>query len=104
MALPTLKREELGTARAIFHLGQRFGRICNVLVTEEREQAEGDVTGELAIGRRHGLALRESLEREAETILSSLKEHERLTAFSVPRYVDSLIGLRRLHESLRGTL
>lgn len=105
MALPHFEKEELGKARAYFHLGQRFGRICNVLVTADREDAEGDVTGELAIGRRHGLRLEQALENEANAILAHLRaQGDSLRSFSLPAYVESLESLRALHERLRGTI
>jgi hypothetical protein len=105
MALPCLDLAELGEARQVFCLGQRFGRICNVLVTAERERREGDVTSEIAIGERFQLPMALRLQHEADSILGVLRERgDGLASFSIPRYAASLDALHALHERLRGVL
>jgi hypothetical protein len=52
MAIDRLDLSELGVIREVFVLGQRLGRILNVLTTYEREVSDGDRTGELSCDQK----------------------------------------------------
>lgn len=98
---------QLGPCREVFLLGQRAGRICNVLATYEREIAEGDVTNEIVIGARGVSAseYRRRLMDEFERLLQEIVTNERkVTAFDVQEYARGLHRLYELHISMRGII
>lgn len=110
MALPRLPPRELSRARMLFLLGQRYGRICNVLATEVRERHEGDVTNEIVASQMNGgggsaeqLVCR--LVREKMRLLHRMEKLQpMITSFSVRKYMQGLIQLGRLHEQFTGTI
>lgn len=107
MAAENLKLPELGRMREIFLLGQRAGRIFNVLATHKREVADGDVTSELATcATEEELACAKSkLQREALLLRRKISGFERkITTFSVPGFVAGLIKVQKLHERMEGTI
>lgn len=98
MALPGLRLTELGDIRRVLYLGQRIGRICNVLVTFDRENREGDLTNELMVSDR-------DLVEERERHFRELRRRENaITSFSVAAYARGLRRVQALHERLRGRL
>lgn len=74
MASGRVDRLQYGRCREVFLLGQRAGRILNVLVTYERELAEGDQTNDPIVG-----AARLTLEEHRGILMA---EFEQLVAES----------------------
>ena len=99
--------DPLGTLREIFILGQRHGRLSNVLATMNREREEDDGTNEIvALSRFHGTSLedeRANAEQEQEEIIAKLSAVE-LTQFDGPRFVEGIRKLQQLHQSLVGKI
>lgn len=114
MASPTIAEAKIAVAREIFLLGQRVGRICNVLTTLERELAEGDLTNEIIVrSRKEGLpldssenieAFRAGLEREMELLFTKILANAGEAPFAVDAYVAGLRKLYRLHRRLEGVI
>ncbi len=99
MSLSRLNIEEVGPARNIFLLGQRAGRISNVLSTYEREIAEGDLTNEL-LSLCKGKNLQDKillLEKEHGEIIKEIKSFSHIKSFSAKRYSQGIEQLHRLH-------
>lgn len=107
MASKTLDLSELGAIREIFLMGQRMGRIFNVLATRKREIMDGDITGELAsYSSEHEAAaaakrLRQEICELREKILTF---DSRIKTFSVKAYVEGLNRVQILHEKMEGTI
>lgn len=107
MALSGLNLQELGRLREIFHLGQRLGRISNLLVTFDREFQEGDITNEILIAAEtQGVEVKsyqdqlcDEFSRTREVICSSNVE-----SFSSMEYAKGFNHLNDLHLSLRGQI
>ena len=89
MCLSQFNFSNLGKARRLFLLGQRAGRISNVLTTFEREKYEGDLTNELLTT---GMP---ALEGELVRIFEFMESTEEISAFSTKAYT---LGIRRLHS------
>jgi hypothetical protein len=106
-ALPGVIPRELGSARTVFVLGQRFGRLCNVLTTLDREIREGDRTNEVCLrlrGRTRS-EVESRLRAEMQMLLMKIKEiSPQITSFSVPAFIDGLKGLYVLHQELKGRI
>jgi len=121
----TFNFSELGAARHVLHLGQRFGSLCNNLNTFSRELNEGDMTNELiakAIERRlitqddcHHLSeeslaqklthLRLECEEEMGDIHVELAQYQQtIQSFSCKQYITGLVQLRALHEAMQGVI
>lgn len=107
MTVAAPHRAELGLCREVLQMGQRVGRISNVVFTFERELAEGDVTNEIAIiseGRRVPIAdARAALLKERDEELARIRRY-RLRDLCTDRYVDGLAQLHALHASLHGRI
>lgn len=99
MGIPDFDISELGRARSLFLLGQRAGRISNVLTTIERERTETDVTNELMAG---GSA--ESLEGELKSIFLQMKAFGDLKSFSAGDYRRGIQSLHELHVNFKGVI
>lgn len=105
MASPLFDVHELGSCREVFHLGQRLGRISNLVFTLERERSEGDTTNEIMIcetlrsGSDHLSALLQEFTEKEQVIRS-----RNLKTFKTSRYADGLQQLHRLHASLEGRI
>lgn len=115
--------QELGSARYIFHLGQRFGSICNNVNTFSRESMEGDVTNEIIVKgleRRlitssdlnhissemlyHTLySIVKEMEQEQSIILNEILQLE-IHSFDRGKYVLGLNQLKLLHETMQGII
>ncbi len=105
MASPSLNFMELGRCRELFILGQRMGRISNLIFTYKREQDEGDQTNEILISNieNNNENYRQCLLSEFSDILAAIRSIN-LFSFSADSYADGLIGLHQLHASLEGRI
>ncbi|MCA9509042.1 MAG: hypothetical protein KC505_11525 [Myxococcales bacterium] len=109
MALNKFNEKELGVCREIFLIGQRLGRIGNLIATFEREKKECDGTNEMAL-------YLEKFPHTQHKYLSTLKkEHHKgikkikkkkalLRSFNTKRYSRGLEKLFKLHLSMMGTI
>ncbi|WP_413289778.1 hypothetical protein [Bdellovibrio sp. HCB337] len=107
MASKSLKVSELGAIREVLLMGQRMGRIFNVLATSKREAIDGDVTGELATCRtEYEIENGErSLRQEILDLQNRIASYDdRITTFSVEAYLDGLAKVQRLHKKMEGTI
>lgn len=109
MAVPSLNVAELGKCREIFLLGQRLGRIGNLLCTFTREQNEHDQTNEIAIAIEHShesfLAYKNSLLKEHNAGIRKISRQKKLvTNFDTKKYSDGLLKLFNLHQRMMGTI
>lgn len=99
MSIENFDMNELGMARSLFLLGQRAGRISNILTTHEREKREGDVTNELmSCGKV------DSLEMELRTIFQTMNNYENILSFSVNDYRLGIQALHELHINFTGII
>ncbi len=105
MASAKLRIAELGQCREVFHLGQRLGRISNLIFTQHREAAEGDTTNEILISHEilKKPQYRDTLLREFEEKKSSIRSHS-LQTFQTAKYAEGLQALHQLHSSLEGKI
>ena len=105
MASPQLSFLELGRCRELFILGQRMGRISNLIFTYKREQDEGDQTNEILISQleTNNSKYRSQLLYEFSDTLATIRSTN-LFSFSTSHYADGLIGLHQLHASLEGRI
>lgn len=107
MATEKVKFSEFGPMREVFLMGQRMGRIFNVLTTYNREMIDGDITGELSTY---------SAEHEIQTAVKILSQeirdlhvriaalNTRITTFSVTAYLEGLMRVQTLHEKMKGII
>jgi hypothetical protein len=114
--------KELGAARRIFHLGQRYGSISNNLITFKRELLEDDITNEITVkGLERHLINRKDLERlnheqlldKLSSIVSEITDEQNniiknfaahlhdVHSFSLDQYVYGLKQFKLLHESMQ---
>lgn len=99
--------DRLGVMRQIFILGQRHGRLSNVLTTILREQDEGDHTNEIiGLSRYFGTSIENELKRAEDEMSKIVKELKSIliTQFSIDHYLQGLDDLHELHHSLIGTI
>ena len=106
MAIEQVEFSEIGAIREIFLLGQRMGRIFNVLATRKREIADGDVTGELATySERETKLVEKRLHQEICDLCTAIEGFApRITTFSVTAYLAGLMKVQKLHERLEGVI
>lgn len=107
MASTTLDLSELGPVREVFLMGQRMGRIFNVLVTRKREIMDGDITGELAAysSEQEAAAAIQKLRQEICELREKILTYDpRIKTFSVRTYVEGLNQVQTLHEKMEGTI
>jgi hypothetical protein len=107
MASETIDFVELGSMREAFLMGQRLGRIFNVLATRKREVLDGDITGELsACKSEHELKVGErSLRQEIFTLREKLADLDTsITTFSMRAYLQGLTKVQELHEKMEGII
>ena len=88
-------------------MGQRHGRLSNLLSTLKREQNESDQTNELvALSMFHGEAIQSQIdaaETEMEDLLNELsKKH--LSQFDLNSYINGLRILHDLHVAMIGRI
>ncbi|MBY0472333.1 hypothetical protein K2X30_14300 [bacterium] len=106
-ATETIEYSEFGTMREVFLLGQRMGRIFNVLATHKREVTEGDITGELPpLANAEDLQIaKKKLNQEILDLYAKIKSFsDRITTFSVESYLEGLLQVEKLHKKMEGTL
>lgn len=105
MASSTFLPSELGTSREVFLLGQRLGRISNLIFTYKREQTDGDLTNEIAIAKTNtGIKdHRSSLLREFSEKQQMIRSYN-LKTFQTYLYAAGLLDLHNLHSSLEGKI
>tara|TARA_B100001971_G_scaffold84647_1_gene78111 strand:+ start:222058 stop:222876 length:819 start_codon:yes stop_codon:yes gene_type:complete len=99
MSLESYSMSELGQMRSLFLMGQRAGRISNVLATYERELKEGDHTNELM---SHDLKI-EDLNLEFNQLIKEMERVE-LSSFSTKKYQEGIMALHQLHVNLKGVI
>jgi hypothetical protein len=107
MASEKIVLSEVGAMREVFLLGQRLGRIFNIMATRNRELLDGDITGELALCKT---------EDDVETAVQKLRQEISdlrarigelgavVTTFSVREYLDGLAQVQVLHEKMEGII
>lgn len=107
MAAEKIEYAEFGAIREVLLLGQRMGRIFNVLVTRKREDLDGDITGELATFKSEeeiALAIHR-LRQEICELHKKIQSFEtKITTFSVKKYLEGLIKVQKLHEEMEGII
>jgi hypothetical protein len=104
MASPDLKIAELGQCREVFLLGQRLGRISNLIYTLQREVAEGDATNEILITASTPKEVQQlNLVREFEKKKELISTYQ-IQTFQTARYAKGLQKLHQLHASLEGKI
>jgi hypothetical protein len=107
MATPQINLLEFGAIREVLLMGQRMGRIFNVLATRKREALDGDITGELAACKSASevemgeLRLRQEISELYQKI--EMMDH-RITTFSVKEYRLGLLSVQKLHERMEGVI
>lgn len=90
---------DLGKARNLFLMGQRAGRISNVLTTFERELAEDDRTSELLVSRNPA-----NLEQELTSLIQDMSKFKNIKSFSTIEYSKGIKSLHDLHSKLKGVI
>ncbi len=107
IAIEDVQFSELGALREIFCMGQRMGRIFNVLATYKRELADGDITGDLSsLSGDLEVRLADCVMRQEVCTLQRniLKFENQITSFSVLAYVEALKTVQNLHEKMEGVI
>lgn len=107
MAIESIDFSELGAIREVLFLGQRMGRIFNVLVTRKREVSDGDITGELSTYKsEEEIALAtHKLRQEICDLHKKIQSFEtQITTFSVKKYLEGLVKVQKLHEAMEGII
>lgn len=102
MASPHLHASEIGKVREVLHLGQRMGRISNLVFTFNREISEGDATNEISISDNPE-SYRKSLLNEFTMKAAEIRSRV-LKTFSTEKYADGLEELHGLHAALEGRI
>lgn len=107
MAVEEIDFAEFGAMREVFLMGQRIGRISNVLTTRKRELLDGDLTGELSVcknEREVEVAMRR-LGQEVRDLRDKIGDFDRsITTFSVKAYLDGLRIVQDLHDKMKGVI
>lgn len=107
MATDRIALSEVASMREVFVMGQRMGRIFNVLTTRRREALDGDITGEFATCKNEQeLEIAErKLRQEIQDLSGKIKSFDaRITIFSVSGYLQGLEKVQKLHEKMEGTI
>lgn len=107
MATKKIMFLEFGTMREIFLIGQRMGRIFNVLTTHNREVLDGDITGELATckNKQEVELMKNKLQQEIYDLHNRILSFDiQITTFSVKTYLEGLTLVEKLHKRMENTL
>ncbi len=107
MATEKIHFSELGIMREVFLMGQRLGRIFNVLATRKREYSEGDLTGELSLynDREDSVNAERVLRLEIRALYKNIAALDsKINTFSVRAYLEGLSAVQRLHECMEGVI
>ena len=99
MGSPSFDFKEFGQARKLFLLGQRAGRISNVVSTYGRELEEGDYSNEL-LGMSGPNKVKQLL-IEQKLIYHKMADVNTIKSFSVTDYINGFQDLHRLHFKLK---
>jgi hypothetical protein len=99
MSIKAFDIGELGKIRSLLLLGQRAGRISNIITTHEREFIEGDNTNELLISE----LTQNDFEREFDG-LSKEMNSIKIKSFDVIKYQEGIRNLHNLHVSFKGVI
>lgn len=103
MASPNFSPSTLGQAREVFLLGQRLGRISNLIFTFSRELDEGDCTNEIAIASGDSQSYCAQLMAEFQERAARICAFKMAT-FDVNAYANGFRRLYDLHSSLAGQI
>lgn len=107
MATERIDFSEFGAMREVLLMGQRMGRIFNVLTTHSREVMDGDITGELAscASELEIEIAKQKLRQEIQDLHNKMRSFDtRITTFSVKAYLEGLITVQKLHEKMEGII
>lgn len=99
MNVPKFCISDLGNSRSLFLMGQRAGRISNVLTTFERELAEDDRTSELLVSGN-----KSDLLTELDSLFQDMSKFKNIKSFSASEYSKGIIALHDLHTKLKGVI
>lgn len=105
MGSPEFDLSELGVSREVLLLGQRLGRISNLIFTLQREVDEGDFTNEILIAEKIHEAhdYQSRLLAEFEEKQNAIQKTQ-LKGFSVGQYAKGLEDLHHLYSRLEGKI
>lgn len=107
MATEKINFAEFGVIREVLFLGQRMGRIFNVLVTRKREVLDGDITGELSTFKSEeeiALAIHRLRQEICELHKKIQNFESQITTFSVKKYLEGLTKVQKLHVEMEGII
>ncbi|HXH31260.1 MAG TPA: hypothetical protein VNJ01_10650 [Bacteriovoracaceae bacterium] len=105
MASPCFDGSETGRLREALILGQRIGRIGNLISTFQRELDEGDLTSELMLHPSGVGEAKQQLLLELRARLSSLHSASAWArSVDLKSYADGLSGLFNLHQKMEGII
>jgi hypothetical protein len=103
--LDPLPFEEFRAVRQASLLGQRVGRISNILATYDREKAEGDLSNELHIAEQSddfAVNYSQNLNDEKDRLIDEIVSLRRkCVVVDLGSYASGLIGLHRLHFEMK---
>lgn len=116
--LMAAKRERplnIGVVREAAHIGQRLGRIANLLTTLDRELREGDQTNEILLFvknhqdmgfplQTYSDQLRDEFEEGLQTLTKITSKQTQESASAIESYRQSLIELYHLHVRLQAKI
>ena len=107
MSVADLNVREIAICREIFILGQRMGRISNVVYTFEREKLEGDQTNEIFVQQRlfggSHQSIKAQLLQELDECSITIKKFC-ASAFSSNQYAQGFLDLHQLHARLESQI
>ena len=105
MASDDFDFNDLGHARESFIIGQRVGRIGNIIHTFTREQNENDITNEMLLDPKGVENYRAQLLQELENGFLHLSEKSKqLQSLQLDSYTQGLRQLYQLHMSMEGII
>lgn len=107
MATEKIELTEMKAIREVLLLGQRMGRIFNILTTYKREALDGDTTSELSVYKTQvelGLAIMNLRQEITDLHLKILVLDQQVKSFSVKDYAHGLLMVQKLHEKMEGTI
>jgi hypothetical protein len=99
MNVSKFHQSDLGRARSLFLMGQRAGRISNVLTTYEREIKENDRTNELFVSENTS-----NLQIEHASLIEEMSHYKYIKSFSCTQYWKGILALNELHSKLKDVI
>lgn len=106
-SIEELNFAEFGAIREVLVMGQRMGRIFNVLSTRKRELLDGDITGELSTYKREKeiVMAERKLRQEIQKLRDRIRQFDtHITTFSIMAYLKGLTEVQELHEKMEGII